>query len=472
MRKESGWNAGAAFGNEDDRARQKVSFTSRQNDVIEISSDEDDSAASGAKPWTNRAGSGSKHPVTPAKKAGRSTYMRSRVVESSDEDDHEDLKSSSISVTVTKTSLVREVKSTPEKPSTTTSVLSKQITAEIYNYGRRRGRWLYTRLSARKPLPKSRLPGSSVTSSVPSTPSLASRISAIPDHLKEASATPSSSTASATPKKRGAGTPRTSKKKAREEEQARLREEADSLFKELNRTIFKGGLPEETKLNWNKRLLTTAGRAKWHRSREGVQTSEIELAEKILTSSERIRNTLSHEMCHLASWVIDKEVKEGHGKFWKAWTRKVMSKYPDIDISTRHDYEIEYPYQWKCASCGKIYGRFSKSIKPDECVCGACRVGRLVPQFQTATRAPTTPRMSRMAAAKPQESPYRSPLKAPASVQAKKSEIVYISSDSEDDSISYIGSKTRTCCIDDTDSEDEVEILAMTFHQSASLSSV
>ena len=69
-----------------------------------------------------------------------------------------------------------------------------------------------------------------------------------------------------------------------------------------------------------------------------MQTSEIELAEKILTSfgtikrffywhgltsrSERIRNTLSHEMCHLASWVIDKQIKEGHGKLWKAWRVK------------------------------------------------------------------------------------------------------------------------------------------------------
>ena len=34
---------------------------------------------------------------------------------------------------------------------------------------------------------------------------------------------------------------------------------------------------------------------------------------------ERIRNTLSHEMCHLACWVINQEPKEGHGKFWKSW---------------------------------------------------------------------------------------------------------------------------------------------------------
>lgn len=36
-------------------------------------------------------------------------------------------------------------------------------------------------------------------------------------------------------------------------------------------------------------------------------------------SVERIRNTLSHEMCHLACWIINQDPKEGHGKVWKSW---------------------------------------------------------------------------------------------------------------------------------------------------------
>jgi hypothetical protein len=52
---------------------------------------------------------------------------------------------------------------------------------------------------------------------------------------------------------------------ARLVEQARREQYAQSLFDELNRDVFGGALPAETKLNWNKRLLTTAGRAKWHR---------------------------------------------------------------------------------------------------------------------------------------------------------------------------------------------------------------
>jgi hypothetical protein len=57
---------------------------------------------------------------------------------------------------------------------------------------------------------------------------------------------------------------RTTKKAQATLEQARREQYAADLFEELNRVVFKDGLPKETKMNWNKRLLSTAGRAKWH----------------------------------------------------------------------------------------------------------------------------------------------------------------------------------------------------------------
>lgn len=59
--------------------------------------------------------------------------------------------------------------------------------------------------------------------------------------------------------------PRTTKKAQAAAEQARREAYAREIFQELNRIVFKDELPKETKLNWSKRLLTTAGRAKWHR---------------------------------------------------------------------------------------------------------------------------------------------------------------------------------------------------------------
>ncbi|EKM83652.1 hypothetical protein AGABI1DRAFT_123986 [Agaricus bisporus var. burnettii JB137-S8] len=216
-------------------------------------------------------------------------------------------------------------------------------------------------------------------------------------------------------KKSSVGTPKTNKstgrvsKKALEKaEQIRRQEYAQELFEELNTSVFKNKLPHDTKLNWNKRLLTTAGRAKYRRSRDGTESSEIELAIKVLDCDERIRNTLSHEMCHLATWVIDKKLDENHGKLFKYWASKVTKRRPDIEISTRHDYEISYPYKWECQNCQKIYGRYSKSIRPDECVCGACREGQLIPLF-TVRSKPQTPKLSRQAAVKAQDSPRSLP---------------------------------------------------------------
>ncbi|KAG6918674.1 hypothetical protein DXG01_012491 [Tephrocybe rancida] len=257
-----------------------------------------------------------------------------------------------------------------------------------------------------------------------------------------ASVTPVSTTKATGTKPRG--TPRISKKAQAAAEQERRELYARKLFDELNHTVFGDKLPKETKLNWSKRLLTTAGRAKWHR--DGIQTTEIELAEKILDCDERIRNTLSHEMCHLASWIIDASPKEVHGRIFKAWSDKIMRKRPEIEITTRHDYEIGFKFNWKCLKCAKTYGRHSKSIDVTKVVCGACREGRLAALFET--RAARTPKTSKQAAAKPQDSPQLLPPQASDEAHPASSSTTSI------DRIVYT--------IHDSDSEPEVGIEMLT----------
>ncbi|KAI0963030.1 hypothetical protein AcW1_000231 [Taiwanofungus camphoratus] len=265
--------------------------------------------------------------------------------------------------------------------------------------------------SARKPIRSMRSPASTVPG-----PSIPRRGAALPARISgpdSESDTPLKTQVayrlpgpSATPRK-AVRAPRMTKSALAAAEQARREAYARNLFNELNGSVFGCGIPQETQLKWSKRLLTTAGKARWHKSRDGAQTCEIQLAIKILDSDERIRNTLSHEMCHLACWIINGDPKEGHGKIFKGWATKVMRARPDIEVTTKHNYEISYKYEWKCQECDKIYGRHSKSIRPDECVCGACRVGRLVPLFDTPQRAPKTPRKtdSQMAATKSRDSP-------------------------------------------------------------------
>ncbi|KZT06217.1 uncharacterized protein LAESUDRAFT_653810 [Laetiporus sulphureus 93-53] len=200
---------------------------------------------------------------------------------------------------------------------------------------------------------------------------------------------PTKRTPAATPRKAGK-TPRRTQKAMRDAEQARREAFARALFEDLNRTIFGEKIPATTQLTWNKRLLTTAGRARWHKSNDNARKYEIELATKILDCDERIRNTLSHEMCHLACWIIDEDPKEHHGRKFKAWYVRVMRKRPDIEVTTRHNYDIVCKYQWKCEQCNHIYGRHSKSMRPNA-VCGRCNAGRLIPLFENTRRAPRTP---------------------------------------------------------------------------------
>jgi hypothetical protein len=95
-----------------------------------------------------------------------------------------------------------------------------------------------------------------------------------------------SSDSQASPRVRGTRTPKTprrSKKATAEAEQTRREAYAQELFEDLNNSVFQKKLPP-TRLNWSKRLLTTAGRARWHRSRSGQELTEIELATKVLDS--------------------------------------------------------------------------------------------------------------------------------------------------------------------------------------------
>ncbi|KAI0358947.1 hypothetical protein OH77DRAFT_1420449 [Trametes cingulata] len=245
--------------------------------------------------------------------------------------------------------------------------------------------------------------------------------------------------------------PRMTKKMQRQAELERLQAYARAFFKELNDTVFAGGIPVNTELIWSKRLLTTAGRAHWKRDRHGTHITSIQLAEKVLDCEERIRNTLSHEMCHLACWIISDAPEEQHGSIFQGWARQVMRKRSDVEVTTKHDYEIKHKYQWKCEDCDKIYGRHSKSINPAEHVCGGCK-GRLIPQFQSR-RAPRTPKPkadSQNAAVRGRESPLVMPGAFPATpvIQPK-------------------GSKPEArVTIELSDDEDsDIEILAHTFKQ-------
>ncbi|XP_037789346.1 uncharacterized protein LOC119584767 [Penaeus monodon] len=94
--------------------------------------------------------------------------------------------------------------------------------------------------------------------------------------------------------------------------------------------------------------------------------------EKVIDAAERLRDTLIHELCHAAAWIIS-GYKDGHGPLWKAWAAKATSTFPELPaISRCHSYEIACKYTYRCTRCSYSIGRHSKSLDTDRKVCGYC----------------------------------------------------------------------------------------------------
>lgn len=201
-------------------------------------------------------------------------------------------------------------------------------------------------------------------------------------------------------------------------------------------------------IKWSKTLRSTAGRANWRRSvtkpsgspikgspvkgmvgGEKVKVehfANIELADKVIDSEDRLVNTLAHEFCHLANFMVSGVRDQPHGASFKAWAakataclatarpaaegdeqdeepdRRVRPSWRACKVTTKHSYEIEWKYLWTCAGreqsaamtflnvqaaegCGAEYGRHSKSIDTERMRCGRCK-GKLV-QVRPVPRA-------------------------------------------------------------------------------------
>ncbi|XP_018398780.1 PREDICTED: acidic repeat-containing protein-like [Cyphomyrmex costatus] len=149
------------------------------------------------------------------------------------------------------------------------------------------------------------------------------------------------------------------------------------LYQLYNEKVFDNKLPQDMPIEWNVRMRGTAGYCYNKKSIKGIsgtisKSSRIVLATKILDTPDRLRDTLIHEMCHAASWIID-NVSDGHGAFWTRWAKKATNIFPELPpISRCHNYEIKTKYTYKCTSCGYSIGRHSKSLDIEKKRCGYC----------------------------------------------------------------------------------------------------
>ncbi|KAI6186220.1 SprT-like domain-containing protein [Aphelenchoides besseyi] len=142
---------------------------------------------------------------------------------------------------------------------------------------------------------------------------------------------------------------------------------ANKVYELLNEIVFDGQLPSDMNVEWNKRLLKTAGR--FHHSDKC-----IELSVKVLTTSDRLMNTLLHEQCHAAVSLIDNvRAKRSHGAEFKQWGHRAHVKLNGhLTVDTYHNYDIDYKYRFVCTGCQMVVKRHSKSIDVNKVRCRNC----------------------------------------------------------------------------------------------------
>ncbi|XP_066593874.1 germ cell nuclear acidic protein-like isoform X2 [Prorops nasuta] len=148
------------------------------------------------------------------------------------------------------------------------------------------------------------------------------------------------------------------------------------LFKLFNEKVFDKKLPSDLPMEWSVRMTGTAGfcyNKKIVKTLSGIiRSSRIVLSTKVIDTSDRLRDTLIHEMCHAAVWLLN-GTNDNHGPLWRSWATKAMEVFPELPrIKVCHDYKIKTKFTYKCTGCGYSIGRHSKSLDTERKRCGIC----------------------------------------------------------------------------------------------------
>lgn len=162
---------------------------------------------------------------------------------------------------------------------------------------------------------------------------------------------------------------------------------ASRLLQYFNTHVLNGQLSgttaegiQKVSVTWSKRLYKTAGITEMkRRAISGERLAAIQLSTKVVDVPERMYNTLAHELCHAATWIIDDCAKPPHGTTFKKWARHFQKWDNSLLITVCHDYDIRYKFNYQCVACAQNYGRHSRSIDVKKQVCGICK-GALVLQ--------------------------------------------------------------------------------------------
>ena len=106
------------------------------------------------------------------------------------------------------------------------------------------------------------------------------------------------------------------------------------------------------------------------------RTATIYLSKRHMENAERIRDTILHELCHVAVWTIDRvssKTDGSHGPVWKRWTQHAESVHPDINKVGVYDPHISSSkYLCECTGCGFDIGLNSPLSENKHVKCPYC----------------------------------------------------------------------------------------------------
>ena len=134
-----------------------------------------------------------------------------------------------------------------------------------------------------------------------------------------------------------------------------------NLFDYFNARVFGNLLPQDLKISFHPQLWDSSGQTLMWLDKHGKRKVEIYLSVRNNENPQRFRNTLIHELCHAAVYLIDgvrERENEGHGVLFHKWGQHVNSLYPDIEKIQQYDNNITYTnFLLICRGCGQIIGQ-------------------------------------------------------------------------------------------------------------------
>jgi len=146
---------------------------------------------------------------------------------------------------------------------------------------------------------------------------------------------------------------------------------ARELFKFVNQIVFDQKLPLDLKIEWSGRLRSTAGITRLMLSGSDY-LAKIDLSSVIINHPERLCRTLIHELCHAAVWIIHHNRNDHHGPIWQNWMRRAKARFPQLQVATCHNYQIDYKYNYRCKQCSTEVGRHKIWNNFDKYRCKRC----------------------------------------------------------------------------------------------------